>query len=144
MFVRSSPGRSRYNVLGAIDFVTKQFVKITNDSYINAVSVCELLQEIASLKLLVPITLVLDNAKYQKCKIVQELAENLNIELLYLPPYSPNLNLIERLWKFVKKKCLYSHYYEDILAFKTGIENCLNKTEQEYKVELDKLLNPKF
>jgi hypothetical protein len=49
------------------------------------------------------ITLVLDNARYQKCKLVGALAESLQIELLYLPSYSPNLNLTERLWKFVKK-----------------------------------------
>jgi transposase len=55
-----------------------------------------------------PITLVLDNAKYQKCQPVREVAETLGIELLYLPSYSPNLNLIERLWKLVKKPCLYS------------------------------------
>jgi len=54
--------------------------------------------------------LVLDNARYQKCHLVQNLAATLNIELLFLPTYSPNLNLIERLWKFVKKKCLYSIY----------------------------------
>ncbi len=60
-----------------------------------------------------PIVLILDNARYQKCQIVWLLACELNIELLYLPSYSPNLNLIERLWKFVKKKCLYSIYYAD-------------------------------
>jgi transposase len=57
-----------------------------------------------------PITLVLDNAKYQKCSLVRELTESLKINLLYLPAYY--LNLIERLWKFVKKKCLYSKYYK--------------------------------
>jgi transposase len=46
-----------------------------------------------------PITLVLDNAHYQKCALVQALARGLGIELLYLPAYSPNLNLIERFWK---------------------------------------------
>jgi hypothetical protein len=53
-----------------------------------------------------PLTLVLDNARYQRCALVQELAKGLRIELLFLPAYSPNLNLIERPWKFVKKKCL--------------------------------------
>lgn len=61
----------------------------------------------------IPITLVLDNARYQKCQLVTELASTLAIELLHLPSYSPNLNLIERLWKFVKKQCLYSKYYSD-------------------------------
>jgi hypothetical protein len=57
------------------------------------------------------VTIVLDNARYQKCKIVEESALSLSIELLYLPSYSPNLNLIERRWKLVKKKCLYGKYF---------------------------------
>ena len=84
---------------------------MTNDSYINAQSVCDLLWKLHHMNLKTPMTLVLDKACYQKCKMVGELAEFLGIELLYLPSYSPNLNLIERLWKFVKKKCLYSKYY---------------------------------
>ncbi|HIE02718.1 MAG TPA: hypothetical protein EYP59_20950 [Thiotrichaceae bacterium] len=52
----------------------------------------------------IPITLILDNARYQKCRLVFELANALNIDLLYLPSYSPNLNLIERLWKFALER----------------------------------------
>ena len=63
-----------------------------------------------------PITLVLDNARYQKCAVVQALAASLGIELLYLPSYSPNLNLIERLWRFVRKQSLDSTYYEEFEA----------------------------
>ncbi|MEY3303726.1 MAG: hypothetical protein RLZZ139_2099, partial [Cyanobacteriota bacterium] len=69
------------------------------DTYINAQSVCDLLYKLAALGLTIPITLVLDNARYQKCALVVELAQSLNIELLYLTTYSPNLNLIERLMK---------------------------------------------
>jgi transposase len=86
---------------------------VCNETYINAESVCERLKKIADQYAGLPITVVLDNARYQKCKLVQELALSLSIELLYLPAYSPNLNLIERLWKFVKKKCLWSKYYQD-------------------------------
>jgi len=88
----------------------------------------------------VPITLVLNNARYQKRKIVWELAESLDIKLLYLPPYSPNLNLIERLWKFVKKQRLYSRYYSEFKDFKKAITDCLNLTDTTYKQELDSLL----
>ena len=84
---------------------------------ITGTQVCELLYKLAALGLMIPITLVLDNARYQKCQIVIALAATLNIELLYLPSYSPNLNLIERLWKFVKKKCLYAKYYSDFPLF---------------------------
>ena len=80
---------------------------VTNETYINAQSVCDLLHKIAALRLRIPITLVLDNARYQKCAVVMQVAQSLKIELLYLTAYSPNLNLIERLWKFVKKQCLY-------------------------------------
>ena len=117
---------------------------ITNDTYINGESVCELLRKIALLNIEVPITLVLDNARYQKCKIVAELALQLNIELLFLPAYSPNLNLIERLWKFVKKTALYSKYYPDFGSFKRSISDCLNQTHTTYKKELDSLLTLKF
>jgi transposase len=117
---------------------------ITNDTYITADSVCELLRRIARLNLGVPITLVLDNARYQKCKIVTALALQLDIELLYLPTYSPNLNLIERLWKFVKKKVLYSKYYANFSDFQNAITDCLNQTRTLHKKELDSLLTLNF
>jgi transposase len=110
LFVKTSAGRRRFNVLGALNAITHELVMVTNDTYITAESVCELLRRIAKLNLSVPITLVMDDARYQMCTIVTALALQLNIELLYLPSYSPNLNLIERLWKFVKKKVLYSKY----------------------------------
>jgi transposase len=65
----------------------------------------------------------MDNAKYQRCELVKNLAEKLKIELLFLPSYSPNLNIIERLWKWVKKDCLYCKYYEKFNDFKIAIEN---------------------
>jgi len=46
---------------------------------------------------------IMDNARYQRCNKVIEQAEVLGINILFLPPYSPNLNLIERLWKFTKR-----------------------------------------
>ena len=107
-------------------------------------SVRELLRKIRELYPFIPITLILDNARYQKCNIVFELAESLKIDLLYLPAYSPNLQLIERLWKFVMKTCLYSKYYADFETFKQAISDCLSHTHDLYKDELDSLLTLKF
>jgi transposase len=144
IFIRAPAGRQRFNVLGALNAITHEIVTVCNDQYINAQSFCDLLWLIARLQIQVPVTLVLDNAKYQKCKIVKELAEVLNIELLYLPSYSPNLNLIERLWKFVKKKCLWSKYYSNFNQFKQSITNCLNQTQTIFQEELNSLLTLKF
>ena len=142
LFVKSPSGRQRFNVLGAINAITHKLITVTNTSYINAQSICELLHKIAD-QHVGEVTLILDNARYQKCIIVTSLAKKLNIELLYLPTYSPNLNLIERLWKFVKKDCLYSKYYADFDMFKQSITNCLEDLPNR-EAELKTLLNLKF
>ena len=146
LFIQAPSGRQRYNVLGALDAVTKETVVVTNDSYINADSVGKLLDLLAARhpEPDMPVTLILDNAKYQKCEAVTELAGILDIDLVYLPTYSPNLNLIERLWKFVKKKCLYSKYYESFSRFKEAISECLDKLNSEYEEEITTLLSLKF
>lgn len=102
IFIRALSGRQLFNVLGALHAITHELVTVTNETYINAQSVCDLLWKIARLNLDTPITFILDNARYQRCRVVKNLAAQVNIELVFLPAYSPNLNLIERLWKFVK------------------------------------------
>lgn len=144
LFLKAPCGRQRFNVLGALNAITHELITITNDSYINAQSVCDLLWKIARLNLKTPITLVLDNARYQHCHLVENLALHLHIQLVFLPSYSPNLNLIERLWKFVKKQCLYSKYYAEFTGFKNAIVECLQQTSSTYKKDLDSLLTLKF
>jgi transposase len=125
--------------------VSKELVLVTNSSYITSLQVCERLEKIAACRVPeMPITIVLDNARYQRCKLVIEKATELKIELLFLPPSSPNLNLIERLWKFVKKEVLYSQYYDNFEKFKEAITNCLEETETKHKKALDSLLSLKF
>ena len=144
VFIQAPAGRQRFNVLGALNAVTHELITVTNDTYITAESVCELLHKLADLHLSVPISLVLDNARYQKCAVVFATAASLQIELCFLPAYSPNLNLIERLWKFVKKQSLYSKYYADFAAFKTAITDCLSQTHTTHKEALDSLLTLRF
>ena len=144
VFIASPSGRKRFNVLGAINAVTKEVVTVTNETYINAESFCQLLLKLTQLKLTIPITIILDNARYQKCKVVQNLAESLEIELLYLPSYSPHLNLIERFWRFIRNQCLYSKYYLDFASFKEAISTCIDKANTEYKEKLESLLSWNF
>jgi transposase len=85
-------------------------------------------------------TVILDNARYQRCTLVHAVAQELDMELLYLPTYSPNLNLIERWWKFVKKPCLYSKYYPDSEAFQHAIKTCIEQAPTIHQAELKTLL----
>jgi transposase len=86
----------------------------------------------------------LDNARYQKCALVQGLAKSLGVHLLYLPSYSPNLNLIERVWKFVKKQCLASVHYPTYEAFTTALDTCLAGLATTYRQDMKSLLTHKF
>lgn len=143
-FVKTAPGRQRLNVLGALDAVTRELVTVVNVMYVNADTVCELLHKIAALNVGTPVTLVMDNARYQHCRMVMDLAVKMGIELLFLPPYSPNLNLIERLWKFVKKQSLNSRYHSCFAVFKSAILDCLAELGTKHKSEMKSLLTLNF
>lgn len=141
-FVMTFSGRKRYNVLGAINYATKKVLTVANESYISAAEICEMLHKISAEYTGKPIHLVLDNARYQKCKAVMDLAQKLDIKLDYIPPYSPNLNLIERLWKFVKGE-LRSQYYDDFGIFRQRIDSIIESTSYENKDRISKLIGQK-
>jgi transposase len=144
LFLKSSSGRKRYNVLGAYSVKGTELITLTNDAYINSDTLVDLLTAINRLHPAAAITLVMDNARYQRCDKVIDKAKELGIDLLFLPPYSPNLNLIERMWKFTKKQCLYNRYYETFHQFKAAINECLDKVKSTFCEQVKTLLNPKF
>lgn len=144
IFITSPSGRKRYNVLGVVDAITKNIITFTNETYINAESVCCLLTQIAEYYGKMPVTIILDNASYQRCSLVLEHAKSLNIELLFLPSYSPHLNLIERFWRYVRKECLYSKYYSKFEGFKQAISDCIQSANMEDKHKLETLLTLNF
>jgi transposase len=143
-FVKTACGRSRYNVLGALNFCGKNVTTITNDAYISAQQVVMLME-----KLLVEyqdkaLALVLDNAAYQRCAKVTEYAKEHGIGLIFLPPYSPNLNLIERFWKLVKSKVLNAAYHGTFEDFKRTIDDCVSGSRGKYKNETAFLVSENF
>ena len=141
---RRPSGRQRFNVLGALHAITHEIITVTNDKYINSESVVALLEKLAKKFTDLPITLVLDNARYQRNAFVMAEAERLHITLLWLPTYSPHLNLLERLWKFVKAECLHGRYYETFAPFKKAINDCLEHATDQHKAQWDSLLTLKF
>ena len=144
-FVPTGSGRQRLNVLGAVGYASKKVVTVINTGSISSKEVCQLLGRIRRrCHYNLPVTVVLDNARYQRTAAVRETAERLQIELLYLPPYSPNLNLIERVWKLVKKLALSARVLPDFAAFSSAIRNTVGELETTYKQEVASLMTPNF
>jgi transposase len=144
IFVRAASGRQRFDVLGAWNAVTRELIAITNTTVVNTETMCELLRKIASSGLTGSITVVLDNARYQRNAVVQSLAATLGITLLFLPSYSPNLNLIERLWKFVKRRALYGRYHPTFADFQAAIQEVLHGLSTEGANPLASLMTLNF
>lgn len=143
MFVRGASGRRRYNVLGAWNGVTRELIRVTNDTRVSSDTMVELLGRIAA-RVTGPTTLVLDNARYQRCAAVEAEAKRLGIVLLFLPSYSPNLNVIERLWRFTKKKALRGKHYADFATFRAAIDECLDRIPTDHREALASLMTLMF
>lgn len=143
IYLPAPAGRQRLSVLGALNAVTKEIVYVPEDKYVSAETVCVMLRKLST-DGKSPVTVFLDNAKYQKCKVVTDLANELGIELEHLPSYSPNLNLIERFWKHLRENVLDSEIFSDYADFKSSILNFLNVGHRKHKRELDTLLSWNF
>jgi transposase len=144
LFIKASAGRNRINVLGTVNAMTKEVFTFHNTTFINAETIVAFLKQLKEHYGELPLKIVLDNARYQHCKHVEAAAKQLNITLLFLPSYSPNLNIIERLWKFTKKKILYAKYYETPAKFHLAITEFFQDVNQKYNDDLKKLLTLKF
>jgi transposase len=136
LFVRAASGRQRFNVLGAFNAITRELIAVTNTTVVNTETMCELLRQIAAQGLVGPMTVVLDNARYQRNAVVQGLGDTLKIELLFLPSYSPNLNLIERLWRFLKRQSCYGRYHPTFADFQGAIQNNIAQLPTKHKDKL--------
>lgn len=143
LYVPTGSGRQRLNVLGAVGYASGKVVTEINTGTIRHQEVCRLLSKIRR-RCRKPITVVLDNARYQHTADVRETAARLNIELLYLPPYSPNLNLIERVWKLVKKLSLSARVLPTFDAFQTSIIQTVSSLETTYRHEIASLMTRNF
>ena len=143
-FVRAASGRQRFDVLGAWNAVTRRLLTVTNTAVVNADTMCELLRAIAAESLVGPVTVVLDSARYQRNEVVQGLAAELSITPMSLPSYSPNSNLIERLWGFAKRQSVYGKYHPNFAAFRAAIETTLTGVPTTHADTLESLMTLRF
>ena len=133
--VLSNTGRRRLNIIGAINPVTLEPTTLLTEENCCAEVIEVFLEEIRKqYKDAITICLVLDNAKYQRAYEVREKAKELNIDLLFLPPYCPNLNLIERLWKHFKKVVMKNQYYQSFQEFEDTIYNFFKNFDAQKEI----------
>lgn len=119
----TNSGRNRINLNGAYNPVDQKVI-VQASPMVNAHSTIKLIKTIlAYYASKQKIYLITDNARYYRSKLVNEfLAGHKNAELIFLPPYSPNLNLIERLWKYMRKEIISTNYYETFAEFQKEIK----------------------
>lgn len=140
----SNTGRRRVNIIGAINACTKKFSGYMTEANCNRETIKV---ELDIIRNHYPnnkeIIIFLDNARYQKSAEVLEYAQSLNISLIFLPPYSPNLNLIERVWKLLKKK-MRNVYREKFQEFFDALSDMCTKLDTEFFKEVSQLVNHEF
>jgi transposase len=142
-WMRSNSGRKRYNILGAYCPLDQEYLDIRGTDNVNGATLQKLIDKIrARHPNAQRIILILDNARYNHAKIVRAHLAETQVELKFLPAYSPNLNLIERLWRFFKDKVMTS-YHESFEKFVDEIDKVLDNLAG-YADELATLMTEKF
>jgi len=138
-------GWKRKHIIGAIELSGLKFIN-TDNPKVDGERIIEFFKKLEAQN---PdkekIYLICDNAGYHKSKKVKEYIAKTKIELIFLPPYSPNLNPIERLWKFMHKIVTNNKYYANFEQFTESINMFFNKMNMEkYKNSLSTLVNDNF
>jgi len=141
--IPSNTGRKRLNINGAIELERLEPV-VRFDETIDSTSTIALFEQIEQANSQAQrIYVICDNAGYYRSHAVQHFLESSKIELIFLPSYSPNLNLIERFWKFFKKQVLHNKYYETFSTFRKACEQFFQNS-QTYADQLRSLLTENF
>ena len=142
-FLKSNTGRKRINISGALNLKNREII-VGDYETINSKTTIEFFKKIEKNNRNVRrVSIICDNAKYFYSKEVREYLKNSKIKIMFLPPYSPNLNIIERLWKFFHKKITYNKYYETFGEFYSKTMDFFSNV-RNFSGELCNLLTDNF
>ena len=135
---------ARININGVYSPISQDTV-VSSSKKLDAVSIVNFIKRLErKYTYKKKIYLICDNARYYKSRLLREYLPYSKIEMLYLPSYSPNLNLIERLWKLMKKKILYNRYHESYQSFCHSIKKFFLNKSKRRKKELSLLMTENF
>lgn len=143
LVVPTNTGRKRINILGALNLRDLSTIFTLTEESCDSIRVVDFFMKIREEYLGKRIVIVLDNARYNHARYTITFVEWYNITLLFLPPYCPNLSLIERVWKFSKKNLVHNIYHEKFDDFRGNAFNFFENLDQ-YHDELETLLTRKF
>jgi transposase len=141
--IKTNSGRNRLNIREASSPDERDLISLEGCEWCDAERVAQLLQKIRAANPGKRLLIVLDNAPYNHAAPVRDAARKLRIQHLYLPVYSPNLNLIERFWKFLMRKEVRNRYYTTFIKFRKAIQNVLTNIAA-YREELSSLMTEHF
>lgn len=143
--IETTGSRTRLNIIGAIKLGALSETITHQYKTINGESICDFFEQIRAFHTSYStINLVLDGASYHRSAEVVEKAKSLNIKLHYLPPYSPNLNPIERLWKVMNEQCRNNKYFATAKEFRQQINHFFEVILPDISSSLDSRINDNF
>lgn len=143
--IETTGSRTRLNIVGAIrlghltDTIVEQYKTVNGESIVDFLKKTRQCYSSSGI-----INLVLDGAGYHRSKLVVDEAKKQNITLHYLPPYSPNLNPIERLWKVMNEYARNNQYFATAKLFRESIEKFFKLTLPDIADSLDSRINDNF
>lgn len=142
--VLSNTARKRLNILGAYNPQQHEYVGFESTDNINALSLIQLIDQLQAHQPQGRIILICDNARYNHARLVRDYIQSMaqRVEILFLPPYSPNLNLIERLWRFMKARVL-RNYFPTFDGFQQAVRHFFNHLD-DYADDLRSLMTENF
>lgn len=144
LYLKTGAGRNRFNLLGCVDPFSLDIIQSHSMVYVDAEQTKAFLEKVRLNSGDTPVSIVLDNARYQHCQAVKDKATELGIDLIFLPPYSPNLNIIERLWKYTRRHVLAGKYFDSPAKFHDALRHFFEVDYINHKTNLSSLLTLKF
>ena len=144
LYLPTGAGRNRFNLPGAFDPFSQDLIYSHSMVYVDAEHVMDFLEKVRNQIGDIPVPIIFDNARCQHCQAVRDKAAELGIDLIFLPPYSPSLNIIERLWKYTRRHVPAGKYFDSPTKLHDALRNFFEVDYINHKANLCSLLTLKF